>query len=179
MDVASSKLPRALALLVITTAAAVPATAHAGERFDHRGSVGLLLGGGLEYKEAVARNRSHDGGLRYPLEVGGTLAVDYDGDELMLLARASLGPTLDTALIGGYRGYFGWERTRSFFDLGLAVHATPFFDIGPRVGFGFQYELLPVLGVYACAAAQLGGGNGFRFSAEATVGLQFRSYLLE
>ena len=156
-----------------------PRSAFAEERFDHRGSLGVLVGGGLEYKEAVTADKVRDGGLRFPAQIGGTWAFDYDGNELLALVRASFGPKIDTSVIAGYRGYFGKDRAKTFFDVDLAVHFTPAFDIGPRVGFGFQYELASVVGVYVAGAAQIGGGNGFRFSAEAVVGLQFRSYLLE
>lgn len=174
VDVAAAS--RALAVAALLTAG----SAFAEQRFDHRGSVGLLLGGGIEFKEGAAAGTERDSGLRYLGDLGGTFAVDYDGNELMALVRGSFGrPQIGSALILGYRGYFGADRAKTFFDLGGALHFTPAFTAGARLGFGFQYELSSVIGVYVGAAAQLGGGNGIRFSAEVISGLQFRSYLLE
>lgn len=164
----------AFALLVGTTA-------DAEQRFDHRGAVGLLLGGGLEFKEGITASQERDGGLRFPAELGGTYAIGYDGNELLALVRGSFGgPQLDTALIAGYRGYFGaHERFKTFFDLEAAAHFTPSFAVGPRIGFGAQYELSSIVGLYLGAGAQLAFGTGLRFSADLVAGLQFRSYLLE
>ncbi len=157
----------------------LPLGAAAQVRLDHRGAAGLLIGSGLEVQEALSGN-VREGGLRALLDVGGTLAVDYEGNELMALARAGFGgPSINWTAIGGYRGYFGRDVWKTFFDLGIAAHFTPAFTVGPRVGFGVQYELGPLAGLYLGAAAQLSGGNGFRFSGELVGGIQLRSYLLE
>ncbi len=88
-------------------------------------------------------------------------------------------PTLDLAAIAGYRAYFGMDRWKTFFDLDLIAFARPTWGLGPRIGFGVQYELTSILGVFASAAAQLGYGNAFRIDVDALIGLQLRSYLLE
>ncbi|MBX5480364.1 MAG: hypothetical protein IRZ16_00745 [Myxococcaceae bacterium] len=152
----------------------------AAERFDHRGAVGLLLGGGLEWKEGVAFDSQTDIGLRIPIDVGATYAIGYDGNELMAFGRVSLlGARVDTSFACGYRGYFGEDRFKTFFDLGLQAHFTPRITAGARVGMGVQYELSPLIGTYTGLASQIGFGNGLRFDAELLVGIQLRSYLLE
>jgi hypothetical protein len=41
-----------------------------------------------------------------------------------------------------------------------------------------QFEVLPVLGVFAVAGVQGGGGAGLRLSFELLLGVQFRTYVL-
>jgi hypothetical protein len=154
--------------------------AQAAERFDHRGAAGLLVGTGLEHKEQVGFGGERDGGPRALLDLGGTAAVGHSGNEFTLFGRAALGgPGVNWALVGGYRGFFGADRLKTFFDLDLAAQVWPAFTLGPRIGFGAQYELSPLFGVIAAAAGQLGAGAGLRFSVELTLAVQARSYLLE
>ena len=47
------------------------------------------------------------------------------------------------------------------------------------MSLGLQYELASTLCVLAGLTADLGAGAGLRFTAEAFVGFQLRSYLLE
>lgn len=149
------------------------------ERFDHRGAIGLLVGPGLQFKESASPPDPRDGGFRALIDLGGTYAIGVDGNELLLAGRVGLGGPLESTLYGGYRGYFGLERVKTFFDLDLALHFTPKLVAGPRVGFGVQYELSPVVGVFAGAALQFGLGQAIRFDAELVSGLQLRTYVLE
>jgi hypothetical protein len=68
---------------------------------------------------------------------------------------------------------------KTFFDLNAVVHLAPALTLGPRIGFGVQYELSPLFGVYAGLAAQIGFGQAIRFDGELIGGIQLRSYLLE
>ncbi|MHB8873380.1 MAG: hypothetical protein ACYC8T_06805 [Myxococcaceae bacterium] len=158
-------------------AALLAGTALADERYDHRGAVGLLLGATGEFMSTA--NPGVVQGLRLGADLGGTWAVGYSGNELMLLGRAAFGgPRVEGSVTFGYRGYFGQDRVKTFVDLGAAVH-FPLVAVGPRVGFGVQYELSPIVGVYAGLAAQVGLGQALRFDGELCLGLQLRSYLLE
>ncbi len=151
----------------------------ADERFDHRGSIGLLVGAGGEYGSA-AIGQGVVQGFRLDGDLGATLAVGVDGNEVLALARGTfLGPRPDWSLTLGYRGYFGQERLKTFFDLGAALHSMSALSAGPRLGFGLQYELSPVAGFYAGIAAQIGFGQAIRFDGEVVAGLQLRSYLFE
>lgn len=150
------------------------------ERYDHRGAVGLLVGTGLEHTQSAAGGRFLENGLRLDADLGLTVAVGHDGNELKAFGRASLGGSaVDWSMAAGYRGYFGDGRFKTFFDLDGAAHLAPAFVLGPRVGFGAQLELSPLVGLYAGLAAQLGFGAVLRFDAELVLGLQLRSYLLE
>lgn len=162
-----------LALSLVLGAAA----AHA-QRWDHRGSLGLLTGVGVDGRSSIGVGQS-DSGVRLFPELGGTLALS---ERLSLKAAGRLfllGPQLGLAFLGGIRSSFG-ARFKTFFDLDLTVHVVPIVTIGPRVGFGVQYELLDVLGVFAVAALQFGvGPQGARIGGELLIGLQFRSYLFD
>jgi hypothetical protein len=174
-------LPVALALLL-----------HAApeERFDHHGAVGLLLGvGGLRKESSFSLENTWRGSIN----VGGTFNVGYRSNEIVLMASVSMTRTdvlvqgtdqhiygfgIDGVLWGGFRGYFG-DRWKTFVDLDLALAVGPGFTAGPRFGFGVQYELSGVAGVFATLAAQLGFGSGLVFRAELMIGVQLRSFLLE
>lgn len=165
-------LPVCLVLLLATHAVAE-------ERFDHRGSLGLLLGGSFERKDSANNAGPGDSGWRGGAEVGGTLAVGSEGNDLKLSLRALFGGPFDLALFAGYRGYFSVGQWKTFFDLDAAAHFTPRFTIGPRVGVGVQLDFLPVAGAFAVLGGQIGFGDGLRYGVELMIGFQFRSYLLE
>lgn len=163
------------------------------ERFDHRGAVGLLLGAEWVAKDSLPIAGYRDAGLKPGLDLGVSRAIGVDGNELALSLSVifPLGCTVvagsvynpctvyDVALFGGYRGYFGQDRLKTWFDLDAALHFSPQVTAGPRIGFGLQYELSPVLGAYAGLVGELGFGAGLRFSAQLVAGVQLRSYLLE
>lgn len=160
----------------------LPLAAWADERFDHRGSLGLLIGGGGVAQENLylLTVGQRDSGLRGLADLGGTWAIGENGNELAAWVRGTIGGgKLGLSVIGGYRGYFGYDRFKTFLDLDLALQAQPYFTLGPRIGGGVQYELSPIAGVYAGLAMQAAGGSGLLLSGELIVGLQLRSYLLE
>jgi hypothetical protein len=163
----------------------LPASAFAAEerqfdeRYDHRGAVGLLFGSGGAGVSLGATTPSLFG-LRWTQELGGTYAIDVNGNELVLVLRGSIVPEPRIyGLAGGYRGYFGYQRVKTFIDLQVAAYVSPTFLIGPRVGAGVQFELSPIAGLFVGGAVNLGFGNGLLLSGELIAGLQLRSYLLE
>lgn len=167
---------RTLSALLLTTALAAWA---ADERTDHRGSIGLIVSTGGEFKSSIA-GAVAENGLRLPLHVGGTLAIGDNGNELKALLDASwFGPALDLGFTLGYRGYFAVDRMKTFFDADLGVRLVSHFSIGPEVGVGLQYELTSVVGIFTNLRGKLGFGQGLRLGGELLVGIQFRSYLLE
>jgi hypothetical protein len=163
----------------MTAALLCASGALAEERLDHRGSVGLLIGSGLEGQEAVS-GKLKDTGARVPVDLGTTWSIGDEGSELLAIGRAGYaGTATNWAAIAGYRSYFGKEEVKTFFDLDLALHFTQTFTLGPRLGFGVQYDPHPLWGLFLGAAAQFAGGNGYRFSGEVVGGIQLRTYLLE
>jgi hypothetical protein len=166
-------MTRPMLLLVMLAGAAA-----AQERWDHRGSVGLLAGFGVEGRSSIGIMQSDSGARLFP-ELGGTLALS-DRWHLKLAGRLSLlGQSLGVMIIAGVRSTYG-QRFKTFFDLDASVNAVPVFTIGPRVAFGVQYELFDVVGAFTSAGVNFGvGPAGARIGFEFLVGLQFRSYLLE
>jgi hypothetical protein len=152
--------------------------AQATERFDHRGSLGLLLGGGFELSELV-RSGQFEEYSRAIGSLGVTAAIGENGNELKLVVQAAKPGSVEWTAYTGYRGYFGQERLKTFFDLDLALDIRPYFTAGPRLAFGLQYELHPLVGLFAGLAVRVGIGSPTRFAASGFAGLQFRSYLLE
>ena len=152
-----------------------------GVRFDHHGALGVTVAAGGEYVTAIGAVSGIENGVRIPIELGATLSVS-NHNELRLAARLSPGivlSTLSTSFYAGVRNTLGYEQWKTFFDLELAVHATPFVAIGARAAFGVQYDFLPIMGVYAQLGGQLGGATSLRLSFEVMAGLQFRTYLFE
>lgn len=149
------------------------------QRYDHKGSVGLLVAVTGERKDAS----SGGSGWKAGVELGGTVAPFDNSNELKLSGRL-LFPKDSAALNDfginlGWRNYFDLGQWKTLFELDVATHITPHFHIGPRLGVGAMYDFLPTMGVYALIGAQIGFGNGARYGAELLLGIQFRSYLLE
>lgn len=145
--------------------------------WGHRGALGLTVAGGGEFVTALGSGTS-DRGFRAPLELGGTLSLT-EHTELRIAGRvAPPGPHPGWSVYAGIRNSRG-ERLKTFFDLDLAAHLAPLWSLGLRLGLGVQYELLPVLGAFAVAGVQGGGGGGLRLSFELLIGLQFRTYLFQ
>jgi hypothetical protein len=156
------------------------AVARADERYDHRGAVGVLVGSGGEWLNAASGPGLALQGFRLDVDLGGTYAIGDNGNELMLLGRAIFGgPSLEGSLILGYRGYFGQDEVKTFFDAGVAGHLMPELAVGPRLGFGVQYEFSPLVGAYAGIGGQVALGQTLRFDFELCLGLQVRTYILE
>lgn len=161
---------------LLAALALVSGAAHAEEleRLDHRGALGLTVSAGAEYVFSAAYLVT-DNGPRAPIELGGTLSLT---EHTELRAAARIAPPVKV----GWSGYVGirnsrGDRWKTFFDLELAVHLTPLWAIGLRIGFGVQYELSPVMGVFAVAGVQGGGGQGLRLGFEFLLGVQFRTYI--
>lgn len=168
--------------LIVAGALLASGPALAEERFDHHGSLGLTVAFGGEFVTAVSITASGEKGARLPIELGGTFAL---GEHTELRAAARLAPgispitALGASFYAGIRNSYGYEQWKTFFDLELAVHATPFLAFGVRGAFGVQFDFLPIMGAYAQLGAQLGGATSLRLSFELMAGLQFRTYLFE
>lgn len=150
----------------------------AQERWDHRGSVGLLTSFGYENRLSLTQGGSDNGHRLFP-ELGGSLAISQTWSATLRGRLTFLGSSVGLSFLGGARSSFG-ERFKTFVDLDLAFHALPIVTVGPHLGFGVQYELTSVIGAFAAAGIQFGFSPvGIRLGLEVMIGLQFRSYLLE
>jgi hypothetical protein len=166
---------RGLCWLWLALAASAARADEPLERLDHRGALGLTVSAGGEYAFSAATNVT-DNGARAPIELGGTFSLT---EHTELRAAARIAPPVKVAwsAYAGIRNSRG-ERWKTFFDLELAVHFTPLWAVGLRLGFGVQYELSPVVGIFAVAGVQGAGGQGLRLGFELLLGVQFRTYVL-
>ncbi len=131
-------------------------------RYDHRDQQGLLLelAGSrdtLNVKGGLARSY-----FRPSLLLAWSFDVGGDGDEVHVGAGAS--PAIEGApeaprwfLDSRYRGYFGTEELKTFFDAGLWVSLGPRVAAGPRVGLGLLYDFTRNVGAYV----EVGFGTAF------------------
>jgi hypothetical protein len=149
------------------------------ERFDHRGALGLLVGGGIDFKREVKAGGETEEGRRALLETLLTFPLGQSGNEWTLGARTGFGSAVDVAAAGGLRAYFGEERFKTYLTVELALHVTPNVTAGPRLGVGVQYELFPVFGLYLGGAAEVTAGQGIRIAAAVVGGIQLRTYIFE
>lgn len=150
------------------------------QRFDHRGALGLLVGGGIDFKREVKSGGETEEGRRALLETVLTFPMGLSGNEWTVGARTGFGgPSVDVAIAGGLRAYFGEERFKTYLTAEVALHVTPNVTAGPRLGFGIQYELFPVFGLYLGGAAEVTAGQGIRIAAALVGGFQVRTYIFE
>ena len=133
----------------------------------------LLLGPVLTYTELVASEEAQRG-LAGHLELGASVPVGYEENELFLLARVGGGaPGLSLGAHGGFRSVFELEEWQSYVELGVAVHVRPRLWAGPRVGLGVRRALNTHLTLYGGLGGQLGFGSGLRLDVEVSIGVRW------
>ena len=168
---------RALAL----AAALLPAAAGALEpRYDHSDSHGpvLELVGAHDSLNASRRTTQS---WRPVLRAGWGIDVTGEGSELIVSADLALTSWSDpdrrrviVATSARYRGYFGTEEWKTFFDAGLWAPLTSRFGVGPLIGLGVMYDFSQDVGVFAGAQFATAFGDGRVVSFGGLAGWQFR-----
>ncbi|HET9157089.1 MAG TPA: hypothetical protein VFN91_10515 [Myxococcaceae bacterium] len=140
----------------------------------------MLVGGGIDLKREVKTGGETEEGGRALVEALLTFPFGMSGNEWTVGARTGFGgPSVDVAIAGGIRAYFGEERFKTYLTAELALHVTPNVTAGPRLGLGIQYELSPVFGLYLGGAAEVTAGQGIRIAAAFLGGIQLRTYIFE
>jgi hypothetical protein len=161
---------------------------------DHRDQWGLTLSVGTVFDTAIDQKQvfSYEPGFQPILEIGATRAVTDTGDEETVRVRLTspvsgsstsgsvlqaegdklnwLGPSL----IGGYRGYFGYDSFRTFYDADLFVNSYPFWGVGPNVGLGAQYDFGRIAGVFLRLGFGVTFGETIIASFDGSLGGQVR-----
>jgi hypothetical protein len=133
----------------------------------------LLVGPVATYTELVGSERASRGVAGH-LELGGSLPVGYEENELFLLARAGGGtPGFSLTVHGGFRSVFGEDAWQTYVDLGAAVHLRPRLWVGPRVGLGVRRSLNESFTLYGGLGGGLGFGSGLRLDVEVSTGLRW------
>ncbi len=194
---------RALAAAGAVLVAGICASASALEPIqDHRDQWGLTLDVGTVYDVAVnqraptgtAANYAYNPGFLPALEVGGTWAATDTGDEITVRVRLVspvLGGSGDPSrvvlensgdslhwlfpsVLGGWRGYFGYEQLKTFFDADVFVNSFPYWGVGPNLGLGLQWDFGRAGGVFARLGFGVTFGETILASFDGELGGQLR-----
>jgi len=105
--------------------------------------------------------------------------VTGEGDELLF--GVSYSPLVNSGsaasawvLDARYRGFFGHEELKTFFDAGIVVPVAPRVAVGPRLGFGLMYDFSRAAGAFASLGASTAFGEFRGFSIGLGLGFQWR-----
>lgn len=170
---------RAAAALVALVAAAPAAALEA--RFDHRDTFGPLAELQVVFDSLAIRDRPGASSWRPTLRLAYGFAFSDEGDELQIGAQGALRSwddpereRLQLALDFRYRGYFGTEHFKTFFDAGLWAPLRSRLAVGPLVGLGALWDFDRAFGAYASAGFATAFGQARIASFSASAGLQIR-----
>lgn len=171
-----------LRLAAVAAAVLLPLGAQGYEpRFDHRDQRGVVAA--LEvWREAVAVTGQPTFTEVQPrLRLGWGFDLSGEGDELILSGMARLGDVTEddrarflTGLDARYRGYFGTEELKTFFEVGLWVELQSELAIGPQAGIGLAYDPNRSWGAFLSLHFGTAFGQARIASLGASVGVQFR-----
>jgi hypothetical protein len=169
-------------LAAVTLSLAAPQVAVSLEpRYDHRDQQGVLLA--LEtWRESVAvSGHPTFAEVRPRLRAGWGFDLSGEGDELILGGALRLGdwrdPEAQRYLLGldaRYRGYFGTEELKTFFEVGLWAELKNRLAVGPAVGIGLSYDPSRSWGAFASLHFGTAFGDARIASLGASVGVQVR-----
>jgi hypothetical protein len=168
-------------LCALAAAALLPAPAAALElRYDHRDTHGPLVEL-LVLRDTVAVPGEASVSLWRPaVRLAFGFAATGEGDELILgLTGALPGSAPDAAQVllaidARYRGYFGLDAWKTFFEAGVWMPLVAPLAIGPLVGLGVQWDPSRAFGVYADASFMTAWGEARIASFGLSVGAQVR-----
>lgn len=171
----------AAAILALAALLAPGAAAALEPRFDHRDQQGAVLAFALLRDSASRAGQGTAVDLRPALRLGYSFDALGEGNELIVGATARLGgwsdPERDRTLLAldaRYRGYFGTEELKTFFDAGVWTQLRSRFAAGPMVGLGLAYDPTRDWGFFAELEVATGFGAQRVFSAGGSVGVQVR-----
>jgi hypothetical protein len=162
-------------LAALLAAALVPGAAGALERrTDHRDTHGPWIEALLAHDTVTPEGEDARGRWRPALRAAWGFDVSGEGDELSLGIQGSPGSDPDgshvrLALDARYRGYFGIDAWKTFFDVGIWAPVSSFVSVGPLVGLGVAWDPSRAAGVYL--AGTFATAFGEARAATFTIGL--------
>jgi len=167
---------------LLSAALLAPAPAASLEpRFDHRDQRGPLVGLSLWRDSVAITGRATAAEVRPALRLAWTFDLSGEGDELILGTATRLGgwsdPDRDRTLLAldaRYRGYFGTEELKTFFELGVWTQLRSRFAIGPLAGIGVAYDPTRSYGFFVSLEFATGLGAERVASLGGTIGAQVR-----
>ncbi len=175
-------MPRTTVAALAAVLLAAPAVARALEpRFDHRDQQGLFAEGLYAHDTRARAGKATESGWRSGVRAGWGFDVTGEGDELLLGVAAAV-PWQDEpgttrvllSLDARYRGYFGTEQLKTFFDVGVWAPVYEKLAVGPLVGIGLGWDFSRSAGVYAAASFATAFGEERVASAVLSAGAQLR-----
>ncbi len=160
----------------------VPALAAALEpRFDHRDTHGPFAEIVVAHDTVARAGHATASSWRPAARVGWGFDVSGEGDELLLGAATALrsfdDPEGERVLLGvdaRYRGYFGTEELKTFFDLGAWAPLRSRLSAGPLVGLGVAYDFSRFGGMYLAGTFATAFGEARIASLSVAFGAHFR-----
>ncbi len=173
-------MTRARALLVLV--ALSPAVAAALEpRYDHRDLQGLLVEPLVAYDTVAISGRPTRSSWRPALRIAYGWDALGEGNELFLGAQARLAGFDDPArekvrlaLDARYRSYFGTERWKTFFELGVWAPVSSRLAVGPLLGLGVAYDFSRSSGLFLDGGFSTAFGQARIASFSASAGWAIR-----
>ncbi len=147
-------------------------------RYDHRDQMGLLLEASGSWDAVTVGDRSQSLGRRPTLRLAFTFDLSGEGDELMVGGAWSGGggatAHVDWALDARYRGYFGSDEFKTFFEVGLWAPLSPRRAVGPRAGLGASWDFSRRLGAFLAVGFATAFGDFRGASLDVGAGMQVR-----
>ena len=168
--------------LAAVLALSAPLAAGALEpRYDHRDQHGPLAAVELWRDSVAISGRPTMAEVRPRLRLGWGFDVSGEGDELILGGGLRLASWDDPAeeryrfgLDARYRGYFGTEELKTFFELGLWAELQQRVAVGPQVGLGLAYDPSRAWGAFLSLHFGTAIGDARIASIGASAGVQLR-----
>ena len=147
-------------------------------RYDHRDQMGLLLEASGSWGAVTVGDVSRSQ-WRYPtLRLAYTFDLSGEGDELILggawSGKGGGTPDVEWALDVRYRGYFGSDEFKTFYEAGLWAPLSPRLAVGPRAGLGACWDFSRSLGVFLAFGFATAFGEFRGASLDAGAGVQVR-----
>lgn len=173
-------LARAVLVLVVLFGGAVGAEA-LEPRFDHRDTHGPSVEAVIAHDTLARSGAGAASTWRPAARAAWGFDVSGEGDDLFVGATVALrsfdDPERERVLLAidaRYRGYFGTEELKTFFDVGVWAPLRSRLAIGPLVGLGVAYDFSRRVGVYLQGSFATALGEAWVASFSGGIGAQFR-----
>jgi hypothetical protein len=165
----------------LAAAALLPAGAAALEpRYDHRDTHGPIVEVLASHDTVAIAGEATASAWRPALRLAWGVAATGEGDEIVVGVTGALARGLPqearvlVALDARYRGYFGLDEWKTFFDAGLWLPLVEPIAVGPLVGLGVQWDPSRAFGVYGAASFATAFGEARIVSFTVSLGAQLR-----
>lgn len=147
-------------------------------RFDHRDQMGVLLEASGAWDAVAVGDRSQSLWRLPALRLAYAFDLSGEGGELLLggtwSGRGGGEPQVEWSLDARYRGYFGSDQLKTFYEVGLWAPVSPRLAVGPRAGLGLAWDFSRRMGVFVAFGFATAFGAFRGASLDAGAGAQMR-----